>query len=31
MCDSTIEPIELPEELLAEVAGGEGNGFDPHG
>ena len=31
MSESNIEPIELPDELLDEIAGGNGCGIDPNG
>ena len=31
MCDSNIDLVELPEEVLDEIAGGAGCGIDPNG
>lgn len=31
MCDSDFDLLELPEEMLEEVAGGNGCGIDPNG
>jgi len=31
MDNPDLEPLELPDEAFEHVAGGEGNGLDPHG